>query len=1100
MSNPIAANVEYLIRQGHDADQPRPHHSYHHMLRKQQEQQLRLQRQQVHEHIQVEESRWNFFRRMSIGVQPLREEGDGTEVTPTSEYFETPRIHLQPPMLGEEENLPSIEDYAKENRRYRENRTNYFEHPFESLFDWPPQGATKVSPVLLPIPHRPVTKPHALFDPLLVTIRDVDHSVVYHIDLQYGEIKWTVKRSIHDFYELWYLLKVRSGIESPPSFPSKIQNLANAISSLRSHEQSALTNGDLTSLGLGRSEKRRAELEQYLREVVQKAKHVDHLDELGDLCEFLEISANSIVKDMGWKGKEGYVEQRVATRSANLFRSVRRSWVKRWIILRDSYIAFCKDTASESPIEVMLFDDLLRIDEMERKTFSSHIQISLSNRNRRIIIRLPKGADEWLANFAKVRKESPWAKTHRMQSFAPPRENCKAKWFVDGHEYFEAVAEAILSAKSDIFIEDWWLSPQLYLRRPPKGNEEYRIDRLLKRKAAIDGVKIYIVIYKSMSVALPLDSHHTKHWLQDAHPNIVVLRHANRTKSAFWAHHEKILVIDHRLAFVGGLDLCFGRYDTHTHDLTDYAADDEAFPEIFPGQDYSNPRIKDFIKVSQYELQTVDKRRIARMPWHDIHTGMVGPPARDIARHFIQRWNFIKSTTHARDRPEVPYLLPKGEYVSSEDERKFRGTCKVQVLRSSAHWSSGIEREHSIYNAYMECITKAKHFIYIENQFFITTADPTSDKRLIKNKIGQAIVNRIIRAHKAKKKFRVIVVIPSAPGFEGDFSSPDRRSMPLRSVAHYQYMSISRGSDSVLEKLRQAKVPAEEYIGFYSLRNWGRVKTTSATPLSSGIKEESPLGSAATVVGSDIVGRSNSGKRKKGRSLAVMATKNTSNSGIATDEVVRRQPRMEFNDARMEYVTEQVYIHSKLMIVDDKTVICGSANLNDRSQLGNRDSEIATVIEDTDTVPSRMNGLPYNASRFALTLRMQLFKEHLGVLDSNEDMKRQDTLAMDPLHDEFYYGVWNKIAKANTDIYRNVFRCVPDDTVSTFEEHRRFVPDPMRISAGHVANPWSMNEEQIQTELSKIRGHLVTFPIEYLNRESMIASLMQEAVPPQVFT
>ena len=39
-------------------------------------------------------------------------------------------------------------------------------------------------------------------------------------------------------------------------------------------------------------------------------------------------------------------------------------------------------------------------------------------------------------------------------------------------------------------------------------------------------------------------------------------------------------------------------------------------------------------------------------------------------------------------------------------------------------------------------------------------------------------------------------------------------------------------------------------------------------------------------------------------------------------------------------VTELIYIHSKLLIVDDKIVICGSANLNDRSLLGNRDSEV----------------------------------------------------------------------------------------------------------------------------------------------------------------
>lgn len=51
-------------------------------------------------------------------------------------------------------------------------------------------------------------------------------------------------------------------------------------------------------------------------------------------------------------------------------------------------------------------------------------------------------------------------------------------------------------------------------------------------------------------------------------------------------------------------------------------------------------------------------------------------------------------------------------------------------------------------------------------------------------------------------------------------------------------------------------------------------------------------------------------------------------------------------------VSEIVYVHSKLMIVDDKKVILGSANINDRSMNGNRDSELAVLI----TQPPDVNG------------------------------------------------------------------------------------------------------------------------------------------------
>jgi phospholipase D1/2 len=42
-------------------------------------------------------------------------------------------------------------------------------------------------------------------------------------------------------------------------------------------------------------------------------------------------------------------------------------------------------------------------------------------------------------------------------------------------------------------------------------------------------------------------------------------------------------------------------------------------------------------------------------------------------------------------------------------------------------------------------------------------------------------------------------------------------------------------------------------------------------------------------------------------------------------------------------ITEMIYIHSKLMIIDDTSVIIGSANINDRSMIGNRDSELAVI-------------------------------------------------------------------------------------------------------------------------------------------------------------
>ncbi|KAI8066534.1 hypothetical protein BC940DRAFT_302391 [Gongronella butleri] len=990
--------------------------------------------------------------------------------------------------------------------------------------------------------------PPILFDALQVAIVDseIDHNAhrlwTFRIGMQYGEIKWTVKRTIFEFYNLHLTLKFKaaglgSHMETPPSFPSQLAHLCNAALTSMGITRPGDEEGELWSHV---SMKRRNALDQYLKDIVLNCRLATNYD----LCEFLELSAISITKDMGWKGKEGYLEHKIKPTSFKLSNALRwmNHWAKKWIIVRDSYIAFCKDIGDARPSEVLLFDRHLTI-ERSHGTFSPYHQthIVISNSTRRIEIKGPtsRHIDEWTECFETVKKQSPWISNHRYMSFAPIRQNAKVKWFVDGHEYYEAVAEALLSAKSEIFIEDWWLSPELYLRRPPKGNEEYRLDRLLKRKA-LEGVKIYIVIYKNMSVALPLDSQHTRDWLQSIHKNIKVLRHADQLNATWWAHHEKILVIDNRLAFIGGLDLCFGRYDTYAHELTDYPSRGDQL-EIFPGQDYNNPRVRDFVKVSQYNMQTIDKRYVPRMPWHDIHTAMVGQPARDIARHFIQRWNFIKAKAY-KDRDDLPLLLPKGEYVSPQDELKFKGTCRAQIVRSSAEWSLGISREYSIYNAYMECITKAKHFIYIENQFFITATSPND--KLIQNKIGQAIVARIRRAYLEQKKFRVVVLMPLAPSFEGDFANTSPRSMALRSVAHYQYQSISRGGQSILETLQKENIPAEEYIGFYSLRTWSKLKkATSSTvnsPMASGILSD-PSSPSSAAMGTSDVSRNNSldgqvmlngtGARLKPKkpskirnsvgSLATIRSGYSSGgedttlgglggTGSGTGGAQRQRSRSNsedwekesWKDGRMDYVTEQIYIHSKLMIVDDRVVVCGSANLNDRSQLGNRDSEIAVVVEDTDMVTSRMDGKEYQAGRYALTLRMHLYKEHLGFLADRPGLNASDAdaMVMDPLDDNFMNNCWDRIAETNTNIYRRVFHSVPDDTVLTTDMYRNFVPSPTLIPPGHIANPWRMSAEDVQSRLDGIEGHLVQFPTQFFSQVNLSTSLIQDALPAQVFT
>jgi phosphatidylserine/phosphatidylglycerophosphate/cardiolipin synthase-like enzyme len=55
--------------------------------------------------------------------------------------------------------------------------------------------------------------------------------------------------------------------------------------------------------------------------------------------------------------------------------------------------------------------------------------------------------------------------------------------------------------------------------------------------------------------------------------NIYVIRHPNKliggSTALLWSHHEKIVVIDRKVGFVGGIDPCFGRWDDEEHLLSD---------------------------------------------------------------------------------------------------------------------------------------------------------------------------------------------------------------------------------------------------------------------------------------------------------------------------------------------------------------------------------------------------------------------------------------------------------------------------------------------------------------------------------------------------
>ncbi|KAK4476714.1 hypothetical protein RD792_015874 [Penstemon davidsonii] len=917
-----------------------------------------------------------------------------------------------------------------------------------------------------------------------------------------------------------------------------------------------------------------------------------------EVCKFLEVSRLSFSQEYGPKLKEGYVmvnhlglsEDDACSRCCLCHWSgcCGNNWQKVWLVLKPGFLAFLENHFETKLLDIIVFDVIpasiakgdgkvyLAEPFKERNPLRHAFQVSCGNRNIKLRTTSHAKVQDWVSAINEVgsKRNEGWCHPHRFNSFAPTRglveDGSQAQWFIDGKAAFEAIASSIESAKSEIYITGWWLCPELYLRRPFHDHSSSRLDYLLEAKAK-KGVQIYILLYKEVSLALKINSLYSKKKLLNIHENVRVLRYPDHLSTGIylWSHHEKLVIVDHKVCFIGGLDLCFGRYDTIEHKI------DDVPPLLWPGKDYYNPRESEPNSWEDTLKDELDREKYPRMPWHDVHCALWGPTCKDIARHFIQRWNHAKRSK-APNEKKIPLLIPQHHMVlphymgkirkihisrntskvnlddlsrkesslprsPSEDiplllpheasepvyptvdnksnalnsnechrtaqsrhvtgslyshqestcptyhadtrngfidndcsanlqseifgetvpeshhqvrddwceaqEQPFqvisanevaevgpRSLCHCQVVRSVSQWSAGTSQtEDSIHRAYCALIEEAEHFIYIENQFFISGL---SGDEVIQNRVLESLYNRIMRAHREKKCFRVIIVIPLLPGFQGGVD--DSGAATVRAIMHWQYRTISRGECSILQTLCSNLGPiAHDFIAFFGLRTYGRL----------------------------------------------------------------------FDDGPV--VTSQVYVHSKVMVVDDRCALVGSSNINDRSLLGSRDSEIAVLIEDKEFVDSSMNGKPWKAGKFAFNLRLSLWAEHLGL--HTEEVAQ----VKDPIADATYKDFWLKIATSNTRIYQDVFSCIPNDTTPSRSALRQSMSH-WKQKLGHTTidlgvapqklESYDQNGELIvtdpMTKLKSVRGHLVSFPLEFMSQEENMRPMFIEGefyASPQVF-
>ena len=172
--------------------------------------------------------------------------------------------------------------------------------------------------------------------------------------------------------------------------------------------------------------------------------------------------------------------------------------------------------------------------------------------------------------------------------------------------------------------------------------------------------------------------------------------------------------------------------------------------------------------------------------------------------------------------------------------------------------------------------------------------------------------------------------------------------------------------------------------------------------------------------------------------------------------------------------TEEIYVHSKVMIVDDDIVIMGSANINDRSMLGSRDAEIDIFIEDMKKIDSVIAGKEVKVSQFAHNLRTKLFHEHFDM---------DISFCADPLNNDLQKIITDN-SKKNTEIYREIFRVYPDDNVRKFDQLDNFIKE-RKLNYYEMLAP-------------KIHGFAVEYPLKWLKDENFDKE--KNILPMKTFT